>query len=700
MGLGKSDAYVWKGIITSWFPSVEILPEEHRSDVTIVIEDMCLRFYNYMSASDSPRTLFREIRNHPGKIFAKFPNCVEYVCLIDDTDHVPASKRPTQNKRDDEQFSEEELRFLGKRAYLSQLCEDETDWIEAIYGQEAKDFNERQKEKGNKERRNAFKVFINKLMKTRSGNRKLDVYHTVGRELLKVHKNTFSLFGLERKMILDGCALPADPNCRRLIKDDDDIILDEFLAYVPGKSYPTNNVVMDSKRKYRNDGVRYALGEVDVKLVGWLIALLSKCDTPQTVWICCYDTDAIPILLLNMYKLIDKKTGHIPHQIFLDLTYRNANKVKMEDLTKEDQEKLKKHPELISKWTISTTVWDMVALWRHIHGTFGRCFPGIKRPVEIFCTLLVLGATDFVTRLTDVGISPLWEAFRIGGYSLLNDAIKTKECEGSKIYHHKQLLDPPREIWFDEEALLSFVQYLYMLKLTSAHNVKGHTLGFDATISKFIENSLLVRVKGKRVKKEKLRGLRDYERELTSILKKREESKNVLLVNGGNPLLTKEEAETMREYFRLKGLYSDYYAKETSTKKARRNVRRASSHSLRVEQVHKTVRHLIPPVEYIINGYTEAGERKKSLKGKVIPSEEELRGYVRRACWNIDYWYRGWHPSWEDRSLDKSACGKSISGWTIVSNGEESQGGNVSVKVDITNSILPISRPKKRQRRK
>ncbi len=672
--MGLKESYQWKAIITTWFPHVQINPEDVRGDVTVVIEDMCLRFYNYLKCAYSLRFLLSELRNHPGKIFSKFPRCSKYIVLADDPENVPSSKRPTQKERDDGgQFSSEELESLGSLAYFSQVvAAHDISWIEERYDSEAEAFNLEQRRKGNKEQRNAFKVFMNKLMNTRQGNRKLDVYHTVGREMIKADKETFRLCGLERTMVLDGFSLPIDTESRRFLSDDANIIEAEFDSYVPGNRYPTDNVVVTSTTTKRST-TRYALGEADVKVFSWLFAELKGKKTPQTVWICCYDTDSIPVLLLNMYKLIDPETGRIPHRIYLDLTYRNTASIDIEDLSEEDRKLLKENPRGASAWTLSTTVWDMVVLWRDIHRMFGQCFSGIRNPVETFCTLLVMGATDFVTRLVDTGIASLWETFRMGGYTLLSDAIHTRDVPSIS----EQILDPPRVISFDEAALLRFTRYLYMMKLVYTHGVGAKAFGFSDDICDYIDRYMTGRIKGKKEKgKPKTPGLRDHERAFKKASKEFETRKSSLILRGGDPGLTLDEAKQTDNWFRMSDIYESYYEIENKVGQKRKAIRVASTSELQPKAARGLSRSSLPSFPVINREYTAAAKRKKSLLGKQIPSEEEVRGFVRRICWNIDYWYRGWHPDWKDRSVEQ-VDGKSLSGWILTSDGTVERSNNL-----------------------
>jgi hypothetical protein len=669
--MGLKESYHWKAIVTTWFPHVQIDPEEVRGDVTIVVEDMCLRFYNYLKCAYSLRFLLSELRNHPGKIFSKFPRCSRYIVLADDPEDVPSSKRPTQKARDDgDQFTPQELEALGPLAYLSQVVSNrDISWMEERYASEAEAFNAEQRKKGNKEQRNAFKVFMNKLMNTRQGNRKLDVYHTVGREMIKATKEAFRLCGLERTMVLDGFALPADAEARRFLSEDADIIEAEFDSYVPGNRYPTDNVIVTSTTTRRSQ-VRYALGEADLKVFSWIFAELKGKKTPQTVWVCCYDTDSIPIILLNMYKLIDPDTGRIPHRIYLDLTYRNTAAIDIEDLSEEDQRLLKENPRGASAWTVSTAVWDMVALWRGIQTMFGRCFPGIRRPVETFCTLLVMGATDFVTRLTDTGISSLWEAFRMGGYALLSDAVHTRENPSPSSFPLSGTgLDPPRKISFDEDALVRFTRYLYMMKLTCTHGVEAKSFGFPSDICEYIDKDLTGRIKGKKERgKPKTPGLRDHERAFKKAKKEYETRRGSLLLRGGDPCLTIEQAKQTTEWFRMSDIYESYHETKNIVGQKRKALRGSSLQDLRPKVVRRLSSSSLPTISAISQEYTNAAKRKKSLQGKQIPSEKEVRGFVRRICWNIDYWSRAWHIDWQDRSVEQ-VDGKSISGWIITEDG-------------------------------
>ena len=685
MGLGKSDAYLWKRIITSWFPSVQVDTDAVRGNVTVVIQDMCLKFYNIQSSSYTLRKLLADVKHHPGKIFAKFPSCARYVCLVDDPNDVPESKRPTQASRDKDCFTPEELQRLGRMAYFSQLDEGDTKWIDRDYRRESEAFNASQRNKGRTRTMNPFQMFMAKLMNTRCGNRKLDVYHAMGREMLNIKKETFSLFGLERTMILDGCALPRDDSCRRLVDDSCDIVMDEFDSYVPGKKYPTDNVILTSDRTVRGS-VRYALGESDVKIVSWLLAEVERAgrDNPQDVWICCCDTDLIPILLASMHKLIDPVTGNIPHNVYLDLTFKTTIKVDVKTLSDVEREFLRKNPDIVSAWSLSTQVWDMVELWRLIHSTFGECFPGIKRPVEVFCTLLVLGATDFVTRLVDVGIAPLWEAFRAGGYSLLSDGITTVDFSlpdsGQKAFDPVSglplALDPPRDVLFDEEALYRFVRYLYMVKLSCTHKVDGRLLGFDPPTSAMLRNELVARIAD----------MKGRETPLKKAIEAVESSRSTLIIEGGDPTLSVEEAEEQGEnYCRTEDLDKRYDENKKGVEESRTARREASSHGkIRPYLVKQRAFSLTPRIKRIHDGYAEVGLRKKSIRDKIIPGEAELRGYVRRAAWNLDYWFRGWHPDWQDRSIEMTPEDESISGWAPT------QGGGV----DRTNTIYS-PRPKR-----
>ena len=136
------------------------------------------------------------------------------------------------------------------------------------------------------------------------------------------------------------------------------------------------------------------IGEGDLKIP----ANISKLEgTGKNVLVRSWDGDTIPILLLNMRRWMDPDTGYIRFGIFLDTTRGNGDKREI------------KRDNLI----------DVVSLWRSIHATFEKRWPGIRDPIETMVLLILLTKGDFCEGFKQLGPKRIWGAFCDGGHEIL-----------------------------------------------------------------------------------------------------------------------------------------------------------------------------------------------------------------------------------------------------------------------------------------
>lgn len=475
MGLGGIAEV--KKLIPEWFPTAKLTPEQigaARRAVGVVVEDLSVKINNIGTVAHNIRRLKSDVQKHAPRTFAKFPRCSVLVSLVDDSKHTPAAKVPEQKSRARRPHLEGgDLAELGRLSYVSQHGLDvgaEEAVLTNVLGDRV-----RVSAKG-KPRGTVFHAFMGLLLGTRS--RKVDTAHFFTREMLRSPPETFSLFGVPRTLVIDGAVWPPNGRRWRLQSGDEaDVDLRDALLYDCTRSgeYDTCALEMDQQGTRRiAPGARPLRGEADIKIVAWLrehVPLLEaqaavaadRGEDPPALWVDCVDTDLIPILLLWARELIDPATGRMRFRLLLDCTSRKSAKGKEKNLSDEEKALLQQYPALDHEWVPSVEVYDITELWRQLHTTFQRVFPGIAFPVETFCLLLMMGGTDFVEKPRDLGMGTLWKAFCAGGYALLSRAVVIP----SELAPARPAPNDRRPVGIIEAHLKEFYRYAYTIRLIS-----------------------------------------------------------------------------------------------------------------------------------------------------------------------------------------------------------------------------------------
>jgi hypothetical protein len=415
-----------KKVIGQWFPECKVKDvTTARNSVTIVVEDMSLKINNIGRGSYSINNLKRDLKNYPRSVFSKFPACKVLISLIDDSNHTPSAKVPTQKKRGSP-LEPCEIAGLGHLSYLSNHGIDvakETAALKTYIGPKVKNKN------------GEFNTFMNLLMATRA--RKVDTTYFFTRELLSADPYVFSLADRRRSFILDGAIWPMSETQKRAEflnggEDGGDFgaVFDPSdtsgYSYIHGHMYDTCATIMDANgARYMRDSDRPCLGEADIKIIPWLRRIINSLEEEEetTIMITCCDTDLLVIILLWIHEIIDPNTGHMTHRILLDCTSRSKGKDANKRLSDEEKKLLEMYPEIDTAWEGSMEIYNMNVLWRLIHTRFMSAFPGMANPVETFCLACISGGTDFVEKPNDLGMGSLWKAFCAGGYAFLSRAV-------------------------------------------------------------------------------------------------------------------------------------------------------------------------------------------------------------------------------------------------------------------------------------
>lgn len=330
------------GISSEW---VKILREEFAScflseipegvEISVIIDDFSLSMYQLVNGVETGQGLKAKCHARLKQFWTG--SLRRYIVLFDESDYVPASKYPTQKKRieasKDIPFSEEEIKVYEIKITEGRLPD------------------------------------IPRLMATPTLRREL---YCVCAKFLSYTQYPIMKEKEEKQrvtLIIDG-PLQSTPNNSKV---------GNICTLIPAKVKPV----------YIDITPPSGIGESDLKVAKYLTQ-----NKGESIFIRCYDSDMIPIILLNMRDLVNGVS--IDTKVFLDLTcptnaYKSGQYVR--------------------------TIIDMVALWREITNLFkceGQC--RITSPIEVMCLLIVLSKTDFAEGFKGIGPKTVWKSFKAHGF--------------------------------------------------------------------------------------------------------------------------------------------------------------------------------------------------------------------------------------------------------------------------------------------
>lgn len=179
----------------------------------------------------------------------------------------------------------------------------------------------------------------------------------------------------------------------------------------------------------------FKIGETDLKIVKNISLNHNKNFT-----IFSSDSDSIPILLLNMRDWIEKSTGFIKSNIYIDFGARSVKGLRY-----------------LSVVELYRQVCRFMISYR------------VERPIETMCILIIITGTDFVEKQNFVGPSTVLNVFINGGNDLFklkkDDCIFKSDIEiGDTNLRHS--------IQIAEHLLKNFIQ----LCMPKAHQIKKKKL--------------------------------------------------------------------------------------------------------------------------------------------------------------------------------------------------------------------------------
>jgi hypothetical protein len=384
----------WKHRFREKWPEcfLQYIPVE--KTVHVVIEDFSLRLYKIATKCTDPRDV--AIRCCKWILNNYTPELETVIVTFDET--APLAKKPKQDSRDTTAtpFTPEEIMRKGIN-----ISEDGTGYIEQT----------------------------ERVLRTPSLKHKL--YYLCSKYLLnldfetifKVNKSIPDMPFIQQSefsLWIDGARI----NEHRVYVDD-----------------PTCCVISHPKKTMMCMG-SFGIGESDLKVVNHISRNRGK-----TIIVSSYDGDMLPILLLNMRDWINKETGMLDVQVYLDLCTeleprherctKVLNGLKNGNATSNSSNNGNGNGN--KKGEVKFDIIDINKLWSNM--LMAKGFPILKSlpfPIETMCMLIILCKTDFVEGLKGVGIATIWSAFQDGGYNILKgDEIVLRKKSASK----KEMLD-------------------------------------------------------------------------------------------------------------------------------------------------------------------------------------------------------------------------------------------------------------------
>jgi hypothetical protein len=402
----------WKKVLAEWYPEAWLLTVPPNQRVNVLLDDLPVNVRKFTSGATRGVQIRKKFKDRLEKLQLNCDNLKYYIAIIDEPRFVPDAKQATQRKR-----SEKEKPFTTED--LKKFSFKVTDGVVPDMA---------------------------RLMATRSLQPEVYRYLT---EILMA--NPLSDKNLPVRIDIDGGVVWKDRDGEMLLEP----------SYII--SEPCQPVAIYEASRF---------GEADVKIAKH-IARNNKNDV---FYVCSYDTDLIPILLLAARDWIDEDeyinrkvyldTDHRGHAIFhrgldkdnpnhispaLKRTKAKASEDKAEVGKPEEPEEPRKH------------LVDIICLWRSILTDFKTAFPSVKDPIEVMTLMMVMTGTDFVERLPGFGAATMMNAFAVIGCKLMyaEDPILRKDRKDPRDSNPEEPWDVPHPIILAEHKIYQWIVGVY-----------------------------------------------------------------------------------------------------------------------------------------------------------------------------------------------------------------------------------------------
>lgn len=363
----------WKKILEERYPECfsSGLPEGVMP--VMVIDDLSLNLRKFTHLAKTGKEILERLSKRLNSFYN--PNLETYVGLFDEPRHVPPCKQKTQKKRIDN-------------------CADAPYTADEI---------------------SRFKISIQdhmlpnmgRLLATKSLHPEVYRYLTAGIIDWKIPESNGPK-KLKRK--IDGGIV-------RSLNMDNMSLEPRLIVCSP---YTTQPFTCDT----------YCIGEAEQKAPKYVSDIKEG-----PILVSCYDTDILPILLLNARDWIDLETKDIKVDVYVDLTHQGSGthlpgpaRDDSADHNSDILDRPSKKAATTStsggnrpvnapngdkkkKAPVRKIMVNVVALWRAIIDDFNVTMPNIKNPIEVVVLLMAMCGGDFVDNLPGVGAITMWNAF-------------------------------------------------------------------------------------------------------------------------------------------------------------------------------------------------------------------------------------------------------------------------------------------------
>ena len=618
--MGLKNFSQWKKFIQHLFPDSILSNSEQFKDamesVDVVLADLNIVTHNVARASFARRNFDFRLRFFIPDQFKAFPNTKTFIGTMDDPLNVPNAKKVEQGRRDEEKikkgevFTSEELRALGKHAFLTKHDETSFNVIKRVM----RDRYEKKKASSNKKRRTRngeerteekkqqmerdeiFALFLDLCMATRTTRK--DVLQYATKQFLRVPKG-----GLVegRSILLDGVLYPKEPRSTLYCEDPDESVTYVSKDDITGEFYdavigPCLFAMTEEIIIHYSDYETKHVGEGDIKCACWI----GKCaEEKKSVYFQCCDTDVFVILLM-IFDFLDKKELDLPI-LYLDMSTSNLPPFS-EDMTREEY-----YESLVSK----RQVFKMHRLYYSLRAELPKIWKGVKNPILTLCFGMMACGSDFFQSPNNIGINTIVKSVFSGGYSILDNVISLQFCDSDSL---------PAVI-LNETNLFRFWKFCYsVLKISSIRKDKAiHSKPLDDILKEV----------------EKARKIFNPAPQRKNSTLKRERTELVHITEDLDPIDS------------LRGIGDERRAEEI--------LRETLSMERSTEEMFNLLK----------NNYVFSQEKLFSLfTGVQKPSDDkEIYALSRRWAWNINYWLFSFRCTFSDISVIPAKDGRSNFGF-------------------------------------
>jgi len=232
----------------------------------------------------------------------------------------------------------------------------------------------------------------------------------------------------------------------------------------------TRSWVLKPSKNGRSVVEKYrGIGEADIKIIKEVEENRDK-----SIWVAADDSDLLPILLLSISngKQHQELPLPYPHRPFLVLDMERDQTTTIPYTLQQGITVLGREPGGYGGGSSSSSklaTVDIAALARAVVSYFQKTFPEIEAPIETFCMILIMNGTDHFSGFPGIGPVTIFDnALHLGGYHILRNAIASfdegdsdEDEDEEKKEKRPGPSNEPRELYFDEDALMGFVLYTY-----------------------------------------------------------------------------------------------------------------------------------------------------------------------------------------------------------------------------------------------